>query len=257
MGKEQILQTVLNNIRDGVLFIDNSGRMNVFNAALAEMFSLSKDVTGRELFSFQENNDLYRAIMRTDKNYQGPSCWVSHQCTEATTCPEWGSHYCRCWIIRQYGSGARKYASCLDCPQYKEVRNFLEKPKELELAEKTISVLSSFVELRDINELWEVIIFRDVTADKLAAIKDLASATAHELRQPLQVIIGAVSLLMAEMPDNDEIKAYADAIEESCFRMDDIIEKIGKISKYKLKLYPDDIKIFDISKSSGKRESKT
>jgi signal transduction histidine kinase len=128
------------------------------------------------------------------------------------------------------------------------MRKFLEKPKELDLEDKILSVLSTFIEIR--NEIWEVILFRDVTAEKRDAVVKLAGATAHELRQPLQIIVGTLSLIRDTLKDNDGIKEYIDIIEKSCYRMNDIIEKIGRAAKYKTQVYSDGSKMFDIDKSS-------
>lgn len=104
-------------------------------------------------------------------------------------------------------------------------------------------------------------IFRDISGriekerlmtekKQLEAIIALAGATAHELRQPLQAIIALLSLIKSDLPDDDAIKGYFGDIEKCCYRINNIIKKMGAITDYKLMDYAGDVKILDINKSS-------
>ncbi|MBI5632232.1 MAG: PAS domain S-box protein [Nitrospirae bacterium] len=250
--KKQKIEAVLENIREGVLFIDSRGGVNLYNQALVDLLGLDDRLKGREVFSLPGSHLLRQAIFRTDKSYKGPYCWEINHCSPEEACPMQESALCRCWLFNKDRSSAPKYPSCLDCPAFKKVKAFLEEPKELTIGNRRLSVISSFVELRDINEIWEVIVFRDVTAEKLDAVMKLAGGTAHELRQPLQAIVGVASLLEEEFTETSEGRKYLRILEESCFRLDDIIKKIGDITSFRTKNYSEDIDILDIENSSKK-----
>lgn len=250
-GNRKELETVLENISDGILFIDNKGAIKVYNKSLSDMLSISDDLTGKQIFSLPMEDPLRQGIFRADSGFPGPYCWERNNCPADTACPGKNSQFCRCWVFSacELYSG-NKSTSCIECQQYKSVKMFLEKPKELEIGEKVISVLSSFIEFSDKDEIWEVIVFKDVTREKLDAVVKLANATAHELRQPLQAIIAGLYFLTDKLPEDEKAKEVHDMIRESCHRMNDIIEKISSLTRYKTKHYIRNQSILDLDGSS-------
>lgn len=247
--KKQNLEAVLDNIREGVLFLDAKGSVNLYNQALVDLFDLRDDLRGTDIFSLSPDHHLRQAIFRVDNTYKGPFCWETTQCMAEGRCPLYNSSLCRCWLFTQ-NRPHPQHEICIDCTSYKKVRAFLEEPKELTIGNMRLSVISSFVELRDMNEIWEVILFRNVTIEKLDAVMKLASGAAHELRQPLQIIIGVTSLLEDEIADREDAAKYLAALEESCIRMNDIITKLGQISSFRTKNYTEEIEILDIKNSA-------
>ncbi len=109
---------------------------------------------------------------------------------------------------------------------------------------------SSFVELRATNDLWEVIVFHDVTAEKLDAALKVARAAAHELRQPLQVIVILLGLVEKELNEHLSPEEHLKTIMECCDRMDHIIQRMAQIMKYQTKKYIEGRMILDIEESS-------
>jgi len=254
--KKQKLETVLNTIKEGFLFINAEGIVDLYNNALLDLLALSDDLRGREICSLPEDHPFRQAIIQTDKTYTGQHCWELIGCSDRGQCPASQASFCRCWLFSNGYTIPHKHASCIDCPSYRCMKAFLEKPKELRIGDKTLSVLSSFIEFRDKNEIWEVIVFRDVTAERLDAVMKLASAAAHELRQPLTIIVGAASLLSEELSEETRVRKYLIMLEESCYRLNDIITKIGDIAAYRIKQYTEDVSILDIEGSSHKGTEK-
>lgn len=96
-----------------------------------------------------------------------------------------------------------------------------------------------------------MIVFKDVTSEKLDAVVKLANAAAHELRQPLQVIISGLLLLQDQLHDDRNVKDELKYIKDSCYRMNEIIEKISHITRYRTKRYIRNEMILDLDGSSG------
>lgn len=253
----QELRTILDHISDGILFIDHTGAVRFLNRSLADMFALQEDISGQKIFSFLPEHPLKDGIFRAEMGFSGLSCWERNNCPESSTCPGRSSRWCRCWILHSCSSlSDGKNGSCIDCQQFRSVKRFLERPKEIEAGDRTISVLSSFIEYKDREEIWEVILFRDVTAEKLDAVIKLAGAAAHELRQPLQIITSCISVLNDRLSGNGEVKENFDTIYGNCYRMNDIIENITRITRYKTKKYVMNQVILDIERSAQEtRES--
>ncbi len=254
--KTRTLQAVLESIKDGVLFLDPSGRVNLYNTAFKNLFDIKQDITGRYLYEISDGRFL-RTITEIEKLYRGQRCYEMFQgeCPEEEKCVKEGA--CRCWLYRRtHGCNEKISTRCRECAAFRQVKAFLENPLELEIGDRHISVVSSFIESEKSDEIWEVIVFRDVTEVKRDAVVKLAAAAAHELRQPMQAIIGAVELLAENMDDDGKKREYMNVIIKSCYRMDAIIDDIARITRYRLKEYSKDISIVDIRASSERGPSK-
>ena len=250
--KKKELESVLENISDGVLFIDSKGTIRIYNKALLEMLSVNEDLTGVQIFELPMEHPVREGIFRAEKGFAGPYCWERNKCRKDMDCPGKNSQCCRCWVFNACdSSSSNKDKACIECTQYRSVRQFLEKPKELEMNDKSISVLSSFIEYSEKDEIWEVIVFKDVTSERLDAVCKLAGAMAHELRQPLQILTSCLTFLNDKICDDVEMKENYDTMKESCARMNGIIEKINHLTRYKTKHYLNKLRILDIEESSG------
>jgi PAS domain S-box-containing protein len=253
------LEALLNSIKEGVLFIDNYGKVNLYNKALKELFGIKDEIIGKEIFNLPKNHIITKVLFKIEESFNGKRCFelYRNRCPVSGDCVKRGGLSCRCWLYRIYSNAPKISNYCKDCDVYKQVKAFLEKPREMLISNRYISVTSSFVESDRNDEIWEVIIFRDVTETKRDAALKLAGAAAHELRQPMQAIIGAVELLLEDLRGQEnveELKEYLNIIEKGCYRMNSIIEDIAKITKFRLKLYADDIILLDIKSSSHERD---
>jgi PAS domain-containing protein len=89
-------------------------------------------------------------------------------------------------------------------------------------------------------------ILHDATQEKLSAAMELAGATAHEMRQPLAILLNLSSLV------KDKVKAGEDPAEElkmfesQCERINEIITKMLSITQYKTRKYAGEMRIFDL-----------
>jgi signal transduction histidine kinase len=65
-----------------------------------------------------------------------------------------------------------------------------------------------------------------IRADRLASIGELAASVAHEIKNPLAGISGAVQVLAEDYPDDDPRRGVAEQIRKQCERMDKTIRDL-------------------------------
>ncbi len=248
--RKKNLETVLDNIGEGILFLDKEGNISMINLAFGKIFAPTLAEDAPSSGSVSDNVLAHRAMSAIEELYRRSAdpAWDKQD----ERCPE-GRGLFRCWTAVLDKSPVAPRARCFECAVYRTCRMFLEKPRELIISNRSISVVSSFLEFPDSNELREIIVCRDVTADKLDAALKVAGAAAHELRQPLQVIIITAELLKKEMRRNKSIRKNIDTLLTSCERMDDIIRKMTAMTEYRTKEYIGGHTILDISRSQGNR----
>ncbi len=91
--------------------------------------------------------------------------------------------------------------------------------------------------------------------EKGLALAELAGTTAHELNQPLTAVIGYAELLLKQLSGADAPhREAAEIILEQAQRMADIVQKIGKITRYETRSYVGDTKILDLDKAAPESE---
>ncbi len=88
-----------------------------------------------------------------------------------------------------------------------------------------------------------------IDAEKQRAVTALAGATAHELNQPLTVIVGYAELLLRRAPD-EALKVPLEAIHAQSERMADIVKRISKLTRVETVPYPGERVIADLEKST-------
>ena len=89
-----------------------------------------------------------------------------------------------------------------------------------------------------------------LATEKQALVAELAGATAHELNQPLQSVMGYAELLRKKMTPDDPYRRGIDTILNEATRMAEIVKQIGRITRYETKQYVGTAQILDLEKSS-------
>ena len=88
-----------------------------------------------------------------------------------------------------------------------------------------------------------------IEQEQLKTLLQMAGATAHELGQPLTVLLGNIEL-MAIYKDNPEKLASGMAkVKEAGKRITSIVKKIQNIRQVETKPYAKDISIIDLDQS--------
>jgi len=85
----------------------------------------------------------------------------------------------------------------------------------------------------------------------LKGVVEMAGATAHELNQPLSVILGNIQLMLLNMDEKEPKFKTLNLIQKQTEKMADIIRKITNITRYEAKEYVEGYSIVDIDKSSN------
>lgn len=92
---------------------------------------------------------------------------------------------------------------------------------------------------------------RDMERKKLAAIIELAEATAHEMRQPMTIVHNLIGLFKKKFEHREPLtEKEMSIINNQCDRMNNIIKKMLNITDYKTKDYIKGKKIIDLDESS-------
>jgi two-component system, cell cycle response regulator len=85
-----------------------------------------------------------------------------------------------------------------------------------------------------------------IDEERLKVLLQMAGATAHELNQPLMVLLGNIELLEMYKSDPEKLSDCVTAIEDAGNRISDIVKKIETIRSYETKAYPDGSEIISI-----------
>ena len=95
-------------------------------------------------------------------------------------------------------------------------------------------------------------------AEKLAekAARDdtviqLAGGIAHELNQPLTIIISTAELLARRDPAKDDFHPYLQQLIQAAERVSNTVQKLDKVTTYRTKPYVGAVKIVDLDEPSS------
>ncbi len=86
--------------------------------------------------------------------------------------------------------------------------------------------------------------------ERVAIVAELAGAAAHELNQPLTVVMGYAELLGRKLPASSPEHDVAGVIHREAERMAQIVRKIGTLTRYETKAYVGEAKILDLDRAS-------
>ncbi len=78
----------------------------------------------------------------------------------------------------------------------------------------------------------------------------LAGAVAHELNQPLTIIISTSEILSRRDPARDDLEPYLRQLIEAAERTSGIVQKLERVTAYRSKHYVGSIQIVDLDRST-------
>jgi DNA-binding response OmpR family regulator len=133
--------------------------------------------------------------------------------------------------------------------------DYVTKPIQLSDGGAELDILiSRTVERRRLAEENRILQEKLVEAQRLNAVIALAGAAAHEMNQPLTVLIGTLELFPTELTDAEAIRADLETMRRAATRLSTIVAKLGAITSYRTKPYAAGISILDIDRSVGETQ---
>ncbi len=87
-----------------------------------------------------------------------------------------------------------------------------------------------YEQLNQANELFRKSQLQIIQAEKMAAMGVMASGVAHEINNPLQIILARVQLMLRKIQDND-LKANIKLVERETLRISDIVTSMLRYTK--------------------------
>jgi len=98
------------------------------------------------------------------------------------------------------------------------------------------------VRARDGSYLGVVMVIRDIAdrrrlerrlldTERLVAVGQMSAQVAHELRNPLNAITGAAQYLRRILPEHDEVKEYAELIDDEVRRVNRFVDELLKVAR--------------------------
>jgi PAS domain S-box-containing protein len=106
-----------------------------------------------------------------------------------------------------------------------------------------VEVMKDITERKKLEE-------RILQQEKLSVLIEMAGATAHELNQPLTVILPTVEHSLSKIDEHHPLYRDLTTVQKQSLRMADLVKKISEITTYKTKPYVGSIQIIDIDKAS-------
>lgn len=194
---------------------------------------------GHEVVSYQDGAQAWEAFQKDDVPSLAILDWMMPHMDGVDLCRH----------IRELPQGQLTYIILLTAKIEKQdiveglnagANDYVTKPFNPEELQARIRVGQRVIELQD----------RLIEAERNRVLTQAAGAAAHEINQPLTVLIGMAELLLYQMDEESTQRDNVKALHESARRIADIVKKMGEIRQYVTKPYIDGIEIIDIDAAS-------
>lgn len=221
---KEFLEKVIESSVDGIVSADLQGNILLYNRAAARLFGYEKqDVIGRLNVEQLYPPGIARQIMRLIRgpDHGGPGRLEDYQVTMVNRDGEPIQTTLSASLVMD---GARPIATL---GIFTDIREKLAMERRLALAQR---------ELRD--------------HEKASAVAALAGAAAHELNQPLTIIMGYAEVLSRALVGDPVLGRATEVIQSEADRMAEIIRKVGTVTRVATKDYVGGAQIIDLELSS-------
>ena len=200
-------------------------------------------MVNRDLQIVMANRSLIDQLKGKMDEVVGKRC---HEVLQKTSRPCEGKEH-PCPTREVFNTG--KPVSVIHCHLSRSGDNMFEEVNAYPIINEKGEVTHAVEVLRDITEKKKME-EKMLEQEKLSVLMEMAGATAHELNQPLAVILPRMERSLARVKEHATLHKEMTAIYEQCVRMADLIKKISEITTYKTKPYVGDVNIIDIDEAS-------
>jgi len=203
---------ILENIGDGMAVISADGTIEIANRVFLSATGLKEsDIVGKRVASFT-GDSVVAQILVPYENGDGMQAPVQ-----------------------------------VDEGRFLEYRmNRLAESNEVRIGERTYTASSIFVVDEEGGGYFcELRILHDATRERLKAAMELSGSAAHEIRQPLAILLSVKELVRSRVEQNEDPSEELDILDNQIERVNSIISKMLTVTTYKTRRYADDMQIFD------------
>ena len=201
------LTSILDTMEDGVYVVDNKNEIQYLNPAIKKEFGPIRD---RKCFNYFHDRKNPCRWCKSDEVFAGKTIrweWISERkqkTYDVINTP-----------LISPGGGIWKLAIMRDVTEQKQTMEALKKAnKEILKQQKTV-----------------------IEEERLKVLHQMAGATAHELNQPLMVLLGNIELMTMNRENPDKIMNHISKIEEAGKRISQVVRKIQNIHHVETKPY--------------------
>jgi len=210
------LTNILDAMEDGVYVVDDKNEMRYINPAIKKEFG---PIRGRKCYDYFYDREDPCRWCKNEAVFAGKTIrldWISEKnrkIYDLINTP----------LINPEG-GIWKLAILRDITEQKHTVEELKRAnQEILRQQKTV-----------------------IEEERLKVLHQMAGSTAHELNQPLMVLLGNIELMTMNKENPDKLMQYATKIEEAGQRISQVVKKIQTIHHFETKPYDNNNAIMNI-----------
>lgn len=193
MNTRSHTEIIMESMVDGIITIDNDGKITAINNAARRIMGLNQEAIGINYLSFFPDHTKFPSVLletlHTGKNFIGYE--VEFGRSDGT-------------IVPISVSTSMLY--------------------------NNQDILGAVVVFKDLSE-HKAFEDRVRRVDRLAAVGELAAGVAHEIRNPLTAISGSVQILVDELPKDHSSRVFGDVVLKEVDRINVVIEDLLYFAK--------------------------
>lgn len=218
------LETLIDTIPNPIFYKNAKGEYTGCNKAYEAYIGLSKEaIVGKTVYDMEPGGLAEQYHEMDQKLFRNPGVQIFETQARYADGTLRDVIFYKATFTDSYGNVGGLVGVMLDITERKGMEARLTKAKE--------ELESSVAELRQANQLIRDQQKSVIEEERLKLLLQLSGATAHELNQPLTVILGSIELLKLKNDYPKELDDRLNSIEEAGREMAKIIERIQSIRR--------------------------
>ena len=195
---------------------------------------------GHDVVAYEDGAEAWQALQKPDAPKLAILDWMMPGME--------GPEICR--RLRELPHGKLTYVIILTAKGQKSdvvegleagANDYVTKPPDMDELRARLTVGARVLDLQD----------RLIEAERSRVLVQAAGAAAHEINQPLTILMGNAQILLMRMPEDDPHRETIETLLRSSERIAGIVKQMGEIREVITKPYIDGIEIIDFDASAG------